>query len=241
MCGRYVLEGPLARIADYFGAALQSDFDWHNSYNIAPTAQIPVVRVNREGKRVLLLHTWGLVPHWAKSPSISAKLNNARGETVHEKPSFRHAFKRFRCLIPATGYYEWQAPPEGIKARKQPHYIYPIGATPYLAMAGVCDHWQAPNGDLLLSTAIITTQPSKPIEHIHDRMPVLINQSHWASWLDPSNQDTEHLRELITSSGAVQAHPVSTGVSQVGAKRQDSPKLIEPISPPTTDLPADNA
>ena len=121
MCGRYVLEGPVSRVQQFFDAKLTESFDDYESgrYNIAPTMQIPVLRVNREGERVLIRHRWGLIPTWAKDASIGAKLNNARGETVHEKPSFRTGFKRFRCLIPASGYYEWQAPPEGSKARKR--------------------------------------------------------------------------------------------------------------------------
>ena len=121
MCGRYVLEGPVSRLTAYFDARYtEEESRFKNSYNIAPTTWVPVVRINREGKRVILNHVWGLIPHWAKDKSGSAKLNNARGETVHEKPSFRTAFKKFRCLIPASGYFEWQAPPEGSGNRKQP-------------------------------------------------------------------------------------------------------------------------
>lgn len=232
MCGRYVMEGPVSRMAEYFDAQYTEDESlFKNSYNIAPTSLVPVVRINREGERVILNHVWGLIPHWAKDASMSAKLNNARGETVHEKPSFRTGFKKFRCLIPATGYYEWQAVPENSdspKPRKQPFYIYP-NEQPYFAIAGVCDHWKDPEGNLVMSTAIITTEPSAELAHIHDRMPVMIAPQHWAEWLDPKNQDVESLRKFIRSTNSVLSHPVGFGVSNVGKARLDDVRLIEPI------------
>lgn len=231
MCGRYVLEGPIDRIAEHFEASATKGYEWADSYNIAPTTQIPVVRVNSQGQRVVLPHTWGLIPFWAKDATISAKLNNARGETVHEKPAFRKGFARFRCLIPATGYYEWQAPTEGNKGRKIPHYIHPSSdKTRYFAMAGVCDHWKAPDGNLVLSTAIITTSPHESITHIHDRMPVMIAHEHWQQWLDPNFNDLASLREHLHATGNLSAYAVGFEVSQVGAKRQDNPLLIQPIS-----------
>jgi putative SOS response-associated peptidase YedK len=229
MCGRYVLEGPVGRLTEYFDARYTEDESaFANSYNIAPTRHVPVVRVNREGERVILNHVWGLVPHWAIDKTASAKLNNARGETVHEKPSFRTGFKKFRCLIPATGYYEWQTPPPGSKARKQPFYIHPDQA-PYFAMAGVCDHWVDPGtGELLMSTAIITTSPCDALQPVHDRMPVMIPRTDWADWLNPKNQDVSALRNYIVSSSGVEFHPVGFQVSGVGKNRLDSEELIKP-------------
>lgn len=231
MCGRYVLEGPVSRLTEYFDARYIDDISlFKNSYNIAPTTQVPVVRINREGERVLLNHVWGLIPHWAKDKSGSAKLNNARGETVHEKPSFRTAFKKFRCLIPASGYYEWQTALEGSNRRKKPFYIHPNDA-PYFAMAGVCDHWlDKGTGELVLSTAIITIDPCEKLKEVHDRMPVMIPKAHWADWLDPKNQNVPLLRQLIVSSDEVRFHAVGFGVSGVGKNRLDSAELIRPIS-----------
>ncbi|GLR27485.1 SOS response-associated peptidase [Limnobacter litoralis] len=233
MCGRYVIEGPVSRLTAHFDARYTEQEDlFTNRYNIAPTAQVPVVRINREGERVILNHLWGLVPHWAKDKTVSAKLNNARGETVHEKPSFRTGFKKFRCLIPASGYYEWQAPPEGSKARKQPFYIHPSDA-PYFAMAGVCDHWTDPDtGELVLSTAIITTPPCKALQTVHDRMPVMLQPDDWEAWLNPKNQNVADLLKFIASSSAVQFHTVGFEVSGVGKNRVDHPGLIEPKAPP---------
>ncbi|WP_394672858.1 SOS response-associated peptidase [Limnobacter sp.] len=232
MCGRYVLEGPVSRLTTYFDARHTEDqSQFKNSYNIAPTTQVPVVRINREGERVILNHIWGLIPYWAKDITGSAKLNNARGETVHEKPSFRTAFKKFRCLIPASGYYEWKAPPEGSGSRKQPFYIYP-NETPYFAMAGVCDHWiDKTNGELVMSTAIITTEPCEKLKQVHDRMPVMIPKWGWAEWLDPKNQDLISLRQFVSSSDEVNFHAVSFEVSGTGKNRVDSEALIEPRYP----------
>ena len=233
MCGRYVLEGPISRVQQFFDADLTEAFDDYENgrYNIAPTMQIPVVRINRDRERVLIRHRWGLIPSWAKDASIGAKMNNARGETVHEKPSFRTGFKRYRCLIPASGYYEWQAPSEGSENRKQPFYIYP-NETPYFAMAGVCDHWiDKTSGELVMSTAIITTEPSEKLKQVHDRMPVMISKEDWAVWLDPKNQDVKALRQLISSSDDLNFHAVGFGVSGVGKNRIDSQGLIDPYQP----------
>ncbi|MAG81324.1 MULTISPECIES: SOS response-associated peptidase [unclassified Limnobacter] len=232
MCGRYVLEGPVSRLTTYFDARYTKDESlFKNSYNIAPTTQVPVVRINREGERVILNHVWGLIPHWSKDKTVSAKLNNARGETVHEKPSFRAAFRKFRCLIPASGYYEWQTPPEGSGRRKQPFYIYP-NETPYFAMAGVCDHWiDKMSGELVMSTAIITTEPCEKLKQVHDRMPVMIPKGDWAEWLDPKNQDLTLLRQFVLSDDAVNFHAVGFGVSGAGRNRVDSKALIEPRDP----------
>lgn len=229
MCGRYVLEGPLSRLTAYFDARYtQEESHFKKSYNIAPTTLVPVVRINREGERVILNHVWGLIPHWAKDKTVSARLNNARGETVHEKPSFRTAFKKFRCLIPASGYYEWQAPSESGGSRKQPFYIYP-NETPYFAMAGVCDHWiDKTSGELVMSTAIITTEPCEKLRHVHDRMPVMIPKDDWVEWLDPKNNDASSLRRFISSSDEVNFYAVGFGVSGVGESRKDSTELINP-------------
>ncbi|WP_291809577.1 SOS response-associated peptidase [Limnobacter sp.] len=232
MCGRYVLEGPVSRLTTYFNARYtEEESHFKNSYNIAPTAVVPVVRINRESERVILNHVWGLIPHWAKDKFGSAKLNNARGETVHEKPSFRTALKKFRCLIPASGYYEWQVPSESSGGRKQPFYIYP-NETPYFAMAGVCDHWiDKASGELVMSTAIITTEPCEKLRHVHDRMPVMIRKENWAEWLDPKNQDVTSLRRFISSSDDMNSHAVGFGVSGVGKNRIDSQGLIDPYKP----------
>lgn len=233
MCGRYVLEGPVDRLLEHFQANLwdpKNHFQWTNRYNIAPTSQVPVIRLNREGKRVLIPHQWGLVPSWAKDTKISAKLNNARAETIFDKPSFRTPVRRFRCLVPATGYYEWQAPTKPGHS-KRPWYIKPV-QTGLFAMAGVCDHWTNDQGDKLLSFAVVTCGAHPRISHIHDRMPVMIQQENWAHWLDTALQDRDDLSRLLLPSGEVSFHPVSTLVSAAGKNRRDDEELIAPISQP---------
>lgn len=230
MCGRYVLEGPVSRYANYFRAKSLPGL-WAEDasfYNLAPTLSIPVVRINRDGERVMLPHRWGLIPHWAKDSSMGAKLNNARVETVHEKPAFRTAFRRFRCLIPASGYYEWQAPLDK-GGRKQPYYIVPSDV-PFFAIAGICDHWRDPQTqDLILSVAMLTTTPSEPLSAIHDRMPVMVEADRWTAWLDPTVQEVSLLHSFIRSDAAVKAWRVGLGVSAVGAQRRDDSGLIQPL------------
>ncbi|WP_288105566.1 SOS response-associated peptidase [Limnobacter sp.] len=177
----------------------------------------------------ILNNLWGLIPNWSKDRPVGAKLNNARGETVHEKPSFRRAFKKFRCLIPACGYYQWQTPAEDHHGLKQPFYIYP-SQSPYLALAGICDHWtDESTGELVMSTAIVTTEPCEKLKGIHDHMPVLLPERDWATWLDTKNQDVPSLRQFISSNSEVSFHPVGFGVSGVGKIHVDTASLIEPI------------
>ncbi len=177
MCGRYVLKSTPAKLKEYFGLDEAVDFAPH--YNIPPGTDIPVIRESPEHKRVLHLLRWGLVPHWAKDPSIGNRLNNARGESVAEKPSFRDAFRHRRCIIPADGFYEWKTEGKG----KQPYYISLKSGEP-LAMGGLWESWTAPDGEILRTACIITTGPNALMESIHDRMPVLLRPEDWRAWLE---------------------------------------------------------
>jgi len=185
--------------------------------------------------RELRVVRWGLVPFWAKDPSIGNRMINARAETVSVKPSFRRAFARRRCLLPADGYYEWYRPGDDAKAAKQPYYMYRAdGAS--LAMAGLYELWRNkefpddhPDAWLWTSTIITTNSPDE-IGRIHDRMPMVIRPELWADWLDPGNSDTADLLGLMApavSSGLI-ARPVSTEVNSV---RNNGPRLIEPAEP----------
>lgn len=230
MCGRYVLEGPVGRLLQHFEAELwdqNSSFEWANSYNIAPTRVTPVIRLNRVGERVLIPHQWGLVPHWAKNEKIGAKLNNARAETIFDKPSFRTPVRRFRCLVPASGYYEWQAP-EKVGHGKRPWYIH-SHHTPYFAMAGICDHWTSSTGHPLFSFAIVTCGAHHKIGHIHDRMPVMIQREYWSEWLDSQQQNQRELTRLLMPSDHLTFYPVEKAVSATGQRRRDDPGLITPV------------
>lgn len=217
MCGRFALKTPPAELVTRFG--LDECADFSPRFNIPPGTDIPVIRQSPEGKRVLHLLRWGLVPHWAKDPSIGAKLNNARGETVAEKPSFREAFKRRRCLVPASGFYEWKA--EG-KA-KQPYYISLRTDDP-MALAGLWESWPAPDGSILRTVCIVTTSANELMAPIHDRMPVIIAPEQWQAWLT----EREAAQDLVAAgvpAERLQAWPVSNRVSKVA--EQDE-ALIEP-------------
>jgi putative SOS response-associated peptidase YedK len=190
MCGRFALKSPPAKLVERFG--LDECADFAPRYNIPPGTDIPVIRQSPEGKRVLHLLRWGLVPHWAKDPSIGNKLNNARGESVAEKPSFRDAFRRRRCLIPADGFYEWKT--EG--KVKQPYFISLKSGEP-LAMGGLWESWRRPDGEILRTACIITTGPNDVMEPIHDRMPVILRTEDWQAWLEAPVEDIQSLSHSL--------------------------------------------
>ncbi len=221
MCGRYALQSTPAELITRFG--LDECADFSPRYNIPPGTDIPVIRQSPEGRRVLHLLRWGLVPHWSKDPSIGAKLNNARGESVAEKSSFRDAFKRRRCLIPANGFYEWAT--EG--KVKQPYYISLKFGEP-MAMGGLWESWKAPDGSIFRTTCIITTGPNEVMEPIHDRMPVIVAPENWQSWL---NGIPEEVAGMVVPyrDEELQAWPVSRRVSKT---QDDDLGLIEPMEVP---------
>ncbi|WP_018078806.1 SOS response-associated peptidase [Thiobacillus denitrificans] len=221
MCGRYVLKQMPAKLKEHFDLDEVADFGPH--YNIPPGTDIPVIRQSPEGKWVLHLLRWGLVPHWVKDPSIGNKLNNARGETVAEKPSFRDAFKRRRCIIPADGFYEWKT--EG--RVKQPYYISLKSGEP-LAMGGIWESWRRPDGEILRTACIITTGPNEVMTPIHDRMPVILRPEDWQAWL---NAPADEVQGMVGPYDAepMQAWPVSRRVSKTV---DDDAGLIEPASSP---------
>ena len=220
MCGRYSLHANPGVIALAFklGVAI----DWSARYNITPSSRIVIVREDAAAGRVAALIKWGLIPGWAKDPTIGNKLANARGETVDEKPSFRNAFKRSRCLIPASGFYEWKT----VAGRKQPYYMHPVGA-PLFAIAGITERWQGPEG-VVETCAIITTGPNGVMRNIHDRMPVILSAEDHDAWLDPRNQSVAALKQLIKPSAesTMTAHAVST---RVNAPKNDDAGLIDPL------------
>lgn len=216
MCGRYALHGPTSRLREHFSVDDWPDFG--DRYNIAPSLDCPVIRLSPRGERAVHLLRWGLVPHWAQDARMGAKLNNARAETVAEKPSFRAAYRRRRCLIPASGYYEWQAV---AGARKQPWYIR-LAADEPLAMGGLWESWQDPAGDLLRSFCVVTTAPNALMRPIHDRMPVIIARSDWETWLSPNVEDPSGLLAPFPAD-EMQAWKVSRRVSNA---REEGADLI---------------
>jgi Uncharacterized conserved protein len=220
MCGRYALHQHPDVIALQFGVGLVPEFK--PRYNIAPSTNILIVREDPDKGRTADLYRWGLIPGWAKDPSIGNKLANARGETVAEKPSFRSAFKRWRCLVPASGFYEWKA----VGGKKQPFYIRPNGHDLF-GFGGITELWKGPDGPVH-TVSLITTEPNKLMRTIHDRMPVIIPTSGYSDWLDPANQDIEKLKTFIRPFPAdlMTAYPVSTRVSYA---KNEGKELIEPL------------
>ena len=227
MCGRFALAAPRSELISRF--ALSECADFSPRYNIPPGTDIPVIQVNGEGHRMLRLLRWGLVPSWAKDPSIGARLNNARGETMAEKPSFRSAFQYRRCLVPASGFFEWAKDGQ----IKQPFYISLKSGEP-MAMAGLWESWKTPEGPMLHTVCIITTRANELMEPIHDRMPVIISPDHWEGWLSPpANKDgrdsaAARIGELVAPYPAseMQAWPVSRRVSKSG---EEGAELISRI------------
>jgi putative SOS response-associated peptidase YedK len=226
MCGRYVLYGPKSRIIVGFSVRELPPFT--PRYNIAPTADVLTILLGKSGERIARTMRWGLVPGWAKDPAIGAKLNNARADTLEEKPAFRNAFRRWRCILPANGFYEWGAAPHP-KARKQPFYVRPPQAGGLFALAGLMERWNGPDGPVY-TCCVITTDANPVLARIHDRMPVLLQPFQFDAWLDPQNDDIAGLRAMLAPAPpqATAMHAVDFAVNQA---RNEGEQLIEPLPP----------
>jgi putative SOS response-associated peptidase YedK len=222
MCGRYTITSAPEVYRALFGYGEQPNFP--PRYNIAPTQPIPIVRLE-QGERHFALVRWGLIPSWVKDPNDFALLLNARGESVTDKPAFRNAMKRRRCLIPADGFYEWQAG----GGRKQPYYIRAKSGAPF-AFAGLWETWEGPNGEEVDSATIITTRANRQLAGIHDRMPVIVPADAFDLWLDCMNVDATTAAALIQPApeGLLEAYPVSTAVNRTA---NDNANLLEPVDP----------
>ena len=223
MCGRINLWMSSADLAEVF--ELFREPEWLPKYNLAPMQQILSVRMHPKGVRLAEPVQWGLVPSWAKALPTGAPLNNARSDTVATKPAFREAFRRRRCLVPANGFYEWKR--LGSKS-KQPWHIFRKDRQP-LALAGLWDHWQTPDGDTLESCCVVTTEANEFMADIHDRMPVILKVEDWSDWLDPELIDVEKISRLIVPcpNEWLEMTPVSSLVNNV---RNDSPECVRPVS-----------
>lgn len=221
MCGRFAFYSPHEAVVRLFGVAAAPEIE--PRWNIAPTQFIATVREAGGPREVAMLY-WGLVPSWAKEKSIGARMINARSETLGEKPSFRNAFRRRRCLVLADGYYEWQRS----GAVKQPYLIAFDDGQPF-GMAGLWERWRDPaTGEPLESCCIVTTSPAPTVAHVHDRMPVIVPPDAYAEWLDPKNEATERLARLFEPCGRpdLRARPVSRRVNDA---RNQGPSLIEEV------------
>ena len=217
MCGRYTLIADLGDLAQRFEFD-GSDFSYDPGYNIAPTESVLTVR-NAEGREAAFMR-WGLVPFWAKDPKIGARMINARSETVAEKPAFRNALKKRRCLVLADGYYEWQKTPAG----KRPFRIIMRSGEPF-TMAGLWETWRDPQGSVVPSCTIITTTANDLLSPIHDRMPVILPREREELWLDTDIEDPDSLTGILTPypDNGMDAYEVSTLVNYAG---NDGPEVI---------------
>ncbi len=189
MCGRYRLSGTEEEIAEFFEAEPTEEL--HPRYNIAPSQPVPVIRQAGFGRAISMVR-WGLVPFWAKDPSIGSQLINCRSETVIDKPSFREPFAERRCLVPADGFYECKKAGE---RRKPFHFGMKDGSL--FAFAGLWDHWRSPDGTILESCTILTTTPNELLQDVHDRMPVILHRSHHDTWLTAPPAENQRLTELL--------------------------------------------
>ena len=234
MCGRFVSATPPDQVAAYFGTEAPEAL-LEPSYNVAPTNDVYAVLADGSARHLDAFH-WGLVPLWAKDPKIGSKMINARAETLAAKNAYKAAFKRRRCLIPADGFYEWRKDPDAPpRAKKQPFFIHRPDGEPY-AFAGLWEVWRGPDKDQepLRSCTIVTTWPNEVMASIHDRMPVILPESTWDTWLDRDNDDLDLLGKLLVplAPGLTVMHPVSTQVNNV---RNKGPELVAEIDPDAPD------
>ena len=250
VCGRYASSRSPDDLTEYFEVEQVATGErvLPPDYNVAPTKDVYAVLTRAPSgettaHRSLRVVRWGLVPSWATDPAIGTRMINARLETAAEKPAYRRAFARRRCLVPADGYYEWYTPhgdghgsaSGGRKPRKQPFYIHRPDGDP-LALAGLYEFWRPPDSDpddptaWLTSMTLLTTAAPDETGRIHDRSPLMIDRDHWAAWLDPAITDPAQVREVLAPAapGPLEAYPVRTLVNSV---RNNGPELVDPAPP----------
>ena len=221
MCGRFTNKAKKEDIEQEFRVVINQKKLFVLRYNIAPTQLVPVI-LEANGERIINQLKWGLIPSWAKDDSLAGKMINARAETLAEKPSFKNAFKSRRCIIPASGFYEWQKTKEG----KQPFYFHLKGKEIF-GLAGLYDEWLDRNtGELLETFTIITTEANQVLEPVHERMPVILKSNDYDQWLDEKEKDTNNLQTLLAPYPAaeMESYQVSRAVNSPSL---DSPELIE--------------
>ncbi len=240
MCGRFTLRATLADVAEYFQLDGLPTWDWSARYNIAPTQTILAIRLDQSATRRAVPLRWGLVPSWAKDPTIGQRMINARAETVATKPSFRTAFRRRRCLVPADGYYEWQSS-AGVKLPmllERPNRAL-------FSFAGLWESWQSPAGESIESVTLITTSASPQTAHVHHRMPAILSPQDYTRWLGEQPATDLQLQQLLQPYAIepLVLTPVATYVNRPG---NEGPDCVKPrphdnttktdTSPPLLDL-----
>ena len=223
MCGRYRLSRRKRVIEEYFDTSDWQD-DWSPRYNIAPTQPVPVIRQHpQEPVRQVSLMCWGLIPHWAKDPSVAVNTINAKSETAATKPAFRDPLKFRRCLIAADGFYEWRR----TGTSKQP-YCFEVSGGELFAFAGLWDGWKDASGQWVKTCSILTTIPNALTSPVHDRMPVILSPDSYDLWLDPRMTDVQVISELLKPYDAqlMRRYPVSSRINHVS---NDDPECSQPV------------
>lgn len=222
MCGRFTMFVEPKRLAERFGLINPDELDFRPGYNIAPTSFVPAI-INEEEKYTGKLMHWSIIPRWSNTPKTKFKTHNARADNVNKSRLYKPLLPRKRCIIPASGFYEWR------KSDKQPFYIFPINEDLF-SFAGIWDTWESKEGEVIHSCTIITTEPNHHMETLHDRMPVILeDKATEEAWLDPTNDDREYLRSFLKpcSSETISSHAVGKAV---GSVRNQGKELVESIS-----------
>jgi putative SOS response-associated peptidase YedK len=222
MCGRYVITSTPEAIRALFGYPEQPNFP--SRYNVAPTQPIPIVRLH-DGERQFVLTRWGLIPAWVKDPKAFSLLINARAESVIDKPAFRAAMRRRRCLIPADGFYEWKE----VGGRKRPYFVRLKNSGGPFAFAGLWETWTGPNGEEMDTAAIVTTPANRTLSAIHERMPVILAPEAFGMWLDCANVDATTAAALLVPArdDLLEVYEVSPAVNRVA---NDDARLTQPAA-----------
>lgn len=224
MCGRFVQKQKKAKLAAHYTCEAEAALEMQENHNLSPTQNAAVVRFNpADGKRYLSLLRWGLVPSWSKDPSIGIKLTNARAESLTEKPSFREAALKRRCLIPVDAFYEWQR----AEKVKQPYAFAATDDLP-LALAGIWEGWRGPEGEIPRTFSIVTTSANSVMAPIHDRMPVIIAPADWPVWLGEREDEWHKLLQPYPSD-QLTCWPVS---QRVNSGRVNDPSLLNKVELP---------
>jgi putative SOS response-associated peptidase YedK len=221
MCGRFSQQRPASELAEIFAAEPLAE-ELGPRFNVAPTDDALVI-VQRAERRAISAYRWGLIPHWADSSKVGSRMFNARAETLTSSPAFRDALRRKRCLVPVDGFYEWKR--EG--TRRQPFLIARTDGRP-LALAGLWSGWRDPTADRVIRTfTIVTAGPNAQVADLHDRMPIVIDEEAWSTWLDPALEDPAELHGLLVPNEEVDLRIVAVS-RLVNDVRNDGPELIEP-------------
>ena len=224
MCGRFSLTVEVDAVASAFRAEVAPPLRHHPPrYNIAPTEDAPIVIAAPGGRRAGLMR-WGLVPHWAESPRVGARMINARSETVDRRSAFRESFLARRCLVPADGFYEWESRPSG----KQPYWIHMAGREVF-AMAGIWSSWRSRTGSRLLTFSVLTREAPEAIRWLHDRVPVILPPHGWDDWLARGTASSE-LQAILGAAEPpeLSLHPVARSVNRAGYDEPDCVAAIDP-------------